>query len=157
MVEDKALQLVEALKTRHLTITTAESCTGGRIAAAITSVSGSSQVFPGSIVTYCDSMKMKYLEVPEALLETQGAVSEPVAWAMARGAARLFETDLAISVTGLAGPQGDGSHQPVGTVFLGLYALGDTKVEHHVFAGSREEIQAQATERALQMVLNHLA
>lgn len=157
MVEDKILALVAALKEKKLTITAAESCTGGRIASAITSVAGSSQVFPGSIITYCDEMKMKYLEVPEALLNTQGAVSEPVAWAMARGAARLFDTDLAISVTGLAGPDGDGSGQSVGTVFLGLYAQGDTQVEHHVFTGTREEIQQQATERAIEMALQYLS
>lgn len=157
MAEDNILCLVEALKKKHLTITAAESCTGGRIAAAITSVAGSSQVFPGSIVTYCDDMKQKYLEVPEALLETQGAVSEPVAWAMARGAARLFQTDLAISVTGLAGPEGDGSDQPIGTVFLGLYALGDTQVEHHLFTGTRTQIQEQAAQRALQMALEYLS
>lgn len=155
-MEDKALRLVTALKQKNLTITAAESCTGGRIAAAITSIAGSSQVFPGSIVTYCDDMKQKYLEVPEILLETQGAVSEPVAWAMARGAARLFDTDLALSVTGLAGPDGDGSDQPIGTVFLGLYAQGDTRAEHHVFAGTRSEIQQQAAERALDMALEYL-
>ena len=155
-MEDKALRLVTALKQKNLTITAAESCTGGRIAAAVTSVAGSSQVFPGSIVTYCDEMKQKYLEVPETLLETQGAVSEPVAWAMARGAARLFDTDLALAVTGLAGPEGDGSDQPIGTVFLGLYAQGDTRVAHHVFTGTRGQIQQQAAEAAMDMALEYL-
>ena len=155
-MEDKALRLVTALKQKNLTITAAESCTGGRIAAAVTSVAGSSQVFPGSIVTYCDEMKQKYLEVPETLLETQGAVSEPVAWAMARGAARLFDTDLALAATGLAGPEGDGSDQPIGTVFLGLYAQGDTRVAHYVFTGTRGQIQQQAAEAAMDMALEYL-
>lgn len=153
---DKALRLVTALKQKNLTITAAESCTGGRIAAAITSVSGSSQIFPGSVVSYCDDVKHTFLDVPEALLESPGAVSEPVAWAMARGAARIFDTDLALAVTGLAGPDGDGSGQPVGTVFLGLYAQGDTHVEHRVFTGTRSEIQQQAADRALDMALEYL-
>ncbi len=155
MVQDKALRLVTALKENNLTITAAESCTGGRIAAAITSVPGSSQIFPGSLVSYRDNVKHRMLFVPESLLEDSGAVSEPVAWAMARGAARLFETDVAIAVTGLAGPDGDGEH-PVGTVYLGLYAQGETVVEHHVFEGSREEIQMQATARALEMALENM-
>lgn len=156
-MDTKALRLVTALKQKNLTITAAESCTGGRIAAAITSVAGSSQVFPGSVVTYCDEMKQKMLEVPEALLEAQGAVSEPVVWAMARGAARLFDTDLALAVTGLAGPDGDSSEQPIGTVFLGLYAQGDARAEHHVFTGTRAQIQQQAAERALDMALEYLS
>ncbi len=150
-----AQRLVAALKEKNLTITAAESCTGGRVAAAITAVSGSSLVFPGGVVTYCDEMKKKLLDVPEALLENQGAVSEPVAWAMARGAARIFETELALSITGLAGPDGDGEH-PVGTVYLGLYAQGETVVEHHLFTGSREDIQTQAAQRALEMALEYL-
>lgn len=150
-----AQRLVAALKEKNLTITCAESCTGGRIAAAITAVPGSSQVFPGSVVTYWDDAKHNLLQVPSTILETQGAVSEPVAWAMARGAARIFETDLAISVTGLAGPDGDGEH-PVGTVFLGLYAQGETVVEHHLFTGDREEIQNQAAQQAIRIALEHL-
>ena len=155
MVRDKALRLVTALQEKNLTITAAESCTGGRIAAAITSVAGSSRIFPGSLVSYRDDVKHRMLFVPEALLEDSGAVSEPVAWAMARGAARMFETDMAIAVTGLAGPDGDGEH-PVGTAYLGIYAQGETLVEHHVYEGSREEIQMQATERALEMALENI-
>lgn len=150
-----AQRLVAALKEKNLTITAAESCTGGRIAAAITAVPGSSRVFPGALVTYCDDAKHRLLDVPDALLEAQGAVSEPVAWAMARGAARIFETDLALSVTGVAGPETDGEH-PVGTVYLGLYAQGETRVEHHVFLGDRDEIQARASQRALEMALEYL-
>lgn len=150
-----AQRLVEALKEKNLTISVAESCTGGRIAAAITAVAGSSQVFPGGVVTYCDEAKHNLLDVPTTLLETQGAVSEPVAWAMARGAARVFETDFAISVTGLAGPEGDGEH-PVGTVYLGFYAQGETVVEHHLFTGNREEIQNQASQQAIKIALDNL-
>lgn len=150
-----AQRLVAALKEKNLTISVAESCTGGRIAAAITAVPGSSLVFPGGVVTYCDDAKHSMLDVPTTLLETQGAVSEPVAWAMARGAARIFETDLSISVTGLAGPEGDGEH-PVGTVYLGFYAQGETVVEHHLFTGDRESIQNQASQQAIKIALDNL-
>jgi PncC family amidohydrolase len=151
-VEDKAKALVTALKEQGCTITTAESCTGGRIAAAITGVPGSSAVFPGGIVSYCNQVKHQLLEVPEELLNTYGAVSEPVARAMAQGAAKLLNTDLALSATGLAGPDGDGV-SPVGTVYLGVSFRGSTQVGRFVFPGDRAQVQAQATEKALELAL----
>ena len=152
MLSSKNWQLVELLREKKLTITTAESCTGGRIASAITGVPGSSQVFPGAIVSYCDRVKHQVLGVPQELLDRYTAVSEPVAAAMAQGAARVMGTELALSATGLAGPEGDGV-QSVGTVFLGLYAEGKSMVERHVFPGDRQQVQAAATERALEMAL----
>lgn len=149
----KAGSLVAWLRQRDWTITAAESCTGGRIAAAITAIPGSSQVFPGSLVTYCDAVKHRVLGVPQDLLDDYGAVSEPVAKAMAAGAARRMETDLALSATGVAGPDGDGSENPVGTVYLGLYARGEVTCERHVFPGDRASVQRQATERAIEMAL----
>ena len=146
---------MERLKAGRETITTAESCTGGRIAAAITAVPGSSQVFPGGIVSYCDRVKNELLMVPKALLKQYTAVSEPVARAMARGAAERMGTDFALSATGLAGPDGDGI-QPVGTVFLGLYAEGETICKHCVFSGSREEVRRQAVDAALELALSWL-
>lgn len=143
------------LRERNLTITTAESCTGGRIATAITAVPGSSHVFPGGIVSYCDRVKHQLLGVPEEMLEEYTAVSEPVAKAMVQGAASHLGTDLALSATGLAGPEGDGV-QPVGTVFLGLWVAGETYCEHHVFPGDRAQIQAQAAQRALEMAISWL-
>lgn len=148
----KAGRLVALLKERGLTITAAESCTGGRIAAAITAIPGSSAVFPGSLVTYCDAVKHRVLGVPQDLLDEYGAVSEPVARAMAAQAARVMETDLALSATGLAGPDGDG-REPVGTVYLGLYAGGEGTCERHVFSGDRAAVQRQATERAVELAL----
>ena len=141
------------LEKRKLTIATAESLTGGRIAAAITAVPGSSNVFPGGVVSYCDRIKHEVLGVPEELLSEYGAVSASVAEAMARGAARLMGTDLALSATGLAGPDGDGSPNPVGTVFLGLYAQGEVRVERHVFSGVRESVRDQSVAQALKMAL----
>ena len=148
-----AERLVRLLEERKLTITAAESLTGGRIAAAITAVPGSSHVFPGSVVSYCDRIKHEILDVPEESLAEYGAVSRPVAAAVARGAAARLGRALARAATGLAGPEGDGSDTPVGAVYLGLFALGETLVEHHVFPGDREAIQKQSVERALEMAL----
>lgn len=147
------MQLVAALQEKRLTITTAESCTGGMIAAAITDIPGSSGVFPGGIVSYSDRVKHDLLSVPQDILDTLGAVSQGSAEAMATGAARRMGTDLALSATGIAGPQGDGSDNPVGTVYLGLFARGETTVEHHVFPGDRNAVRRQATDRALSMAL----
>ena len=148
--------LVRLLLEEGLTITTAESCTGGRMAAAITAISGSSGVFPGGIVSYCNDVKHRLLGVPNELLDAFGPVSPQVAEAMVRGAAACMGTDLAISATGLAGPLGDGSDHPVGTVYLGLYAKGRTTVEKCMFCGTRNEIQRQAAEYCLNMALSWL-
>ena len=155
-MESNAARLVGLLKEKHFTITTAESLTGGTIAKIITTVPGSSAVFPGGVVSYCDRIKHEVLQVPRNLLDEHGAVSEPVARAMARGAAALMGTDLAVSATGLAGPEGDGSENPVGTVYLGLYAGGKAYCEHHVFSGDRESVRRQAAERAVNMALEWL-
>ena len=152
----KAERLVRLLTQQGLTITAAESLTGGRIAAAITSVPGSSNVFPGGVVSYCDRIKHEVLGVPEDVLSEFGAVSAPAAGAMARGAARLMGTELALSATGLAGPAGAGSANPVGTVFLGLCAMGQVRVERHVFSGDREAVRTQSMDRALELALEWL-
>ena len=153
---ENAAALVRRLKAEGKTITCAESCTGGRIAAAITAVPGSSAVFPGSIVSYCDGVKHGLLGVPEELLQSVGAVSEDVARAMAQGAAGVFGTDLALSATGIAGPDGDGSGKPVGTVWLGIFCRGKCRAECHVFPGDRASVQALAASRALEMALEAL-
>ena len=152
-MEDKAQGLVAALKERGMSLTTAESLTGGRIAAAITAVPGSSQVFPGGVVSYCDRIKHQVLGVPQALLERWGAVSEPVARAMAQGAAQVMGADVAVSATGLAGPEGDGSETPVGTVYLGLWIRGETFCRRYVFSGDRSGVQNQAVAGALELAL----
>lgn len=144
------------MQEQGLTITTAESLTGGRIAGAITAAPGSSRVFPGGVVSYCDGIKHQVLGVPQELLEHDGAVSEPVAKAMAEGAANLMHTDLAVSATGLAGPEGDGSENPVGTVYLGLYVRGEIRCERHIFSGGREAVREQTVRRAIEMAMEAL-
>lgn len=135
------------------TLATAESCTGGGIGAALTAVSGSSAVYKGGIVSYCNEIKHALLGVDEKLLEELGAVSGPVAREMAIGARNALSADVAVSVTGLAGPGGDEYGNPVGTVFIG-YADAKTALarEYH-FSGDREEVRRQAICSALELIL----
>lgn len=146
-------ELISRLRERKLTLCTAESCTGGGIGAALTSVPGSSEVFLGGIISYTNGVKNRILGVPGGLLDALGAVSSPVAEAMAQGAKRAIGADLAVSVTGLAGPGGDAYGNPVGTVFLG-FADGDRTLsrEYH-FPGDREQVRAAAVREALALAL----
>lgn len=138
------------------TLCTAESLTGGGIGAALTSVPGASKVFKGGVISYTDEVKREVLGVPAADLTAYGAVSAPVAQAMALGVRQLLKADVAVSVTGLAGPDGDEFGHEVGTVFIG-YAdqNGSTAGEYH-FAGDRESVRAQTIEAALQLILGKL-
>ena len=135
------------------TLVTAESCTGGGIGAALTAISGSSEVYKGGIISYTNWVKHKYLNVPQEMLDTVGAVSAPVAEAMAKGARDNLQADVAVSVTGLAGPSGDAYGNPVGTVFVGYADAVKVISRHYVFAGNREEVRQQAAKAALQLIL----
>lgn len=134
---------------------TAESCTGGMIGAALTAVSGASNVYKGGIVSYTNEAKHKLLGVDAALLETEGAVSASVAKAMAVGARKALDADIAVSVTGLAGPGGDEFGNPVGTVFIGYADKTAADARHFVFAGDRERVRVQAVEEALKLILEY--
>ena len=135
------------------TLATAESCTGGGIGTAITSVPGSSEIYKGGIISYTNWVKENVLCVKRELLEKVGAVSAPVAEAMAKGAKMRLEVDVAVSVTGLAGPGGDEFGNPVGTVYIGYCDDNECCSECFVFAGDRESVRQQAVEAALQLVL----
>ena len=135
------------------TLATAESLTGGGIGNAITAVSGSSAVYKGGIVSYCNEIKHKLLDVDMELLDSVGAVSAPVAEAMAAGARRVLDADVAVSVTGLAGPGGDEFGNPVGTVFVGYADDKAVFSRGFLFEGSRESIRKQTIEAALRLVL----
>lgn len=135
------------------TLVTAESLTGGGIGAVLTAVSGASAVYKGGVISYTNEVKHGILGVPEEMLEAHGAVSAPVAEAMAIGVRKLLDADVAVSVTGLAGPGGDDYGNPVGTVFIG-YADRETSLYlHRLFSGSREEIRQKTIEAALTLVL----
>ena len=144
--------VLSALKGK--TLVTAESLTGGGIGAALTAVSGASAVYKGGIISYTNAVKHGVLGVPLELLDQCGAVSQPVARAMAEGARKVLEADVAVSVTGLAGPTGDEYGNPVGTVFIGYSDSYHTEVKHCLFTGDRESIRNQTMEAALQLILS---
>lgn len=144
-------EVLRALAGR--TLVTAESCTGGGIGAALTQVPGSSSVYKGGVISYTNWVKHRLLGVDEEMLETLGAVSAPVARAMAEGARRSLQADVAVSVTGLAGPGGDEYGNPVGTVFIGYSDATTTLTRKFVFPGDREAVRSAAIREALKLVL----
>jgi nicotinamide-nucleotide amidase len=135
--ETLAAVAVRLLRERGRSIATAESCTGGLVAQRLTDVPGASEAFLGGVVAYADAAKRELLGVPEALLAEHGAVSEPVARAMAEGARERFGADLAVATTGISGPSGGTPDKPVGLVFLALADAARTHVDHFVFALDR--------------------
>lgn len=160
-VSDEALvSLAERLQRlcleRHETVTTAESCTGGLIATAITAVPGSSGYFLGGLVTYADAAKVDVLGVPREMLSAHGAVSAQVARAMAGGARERFGASLAISTTGVAGPDGGSAAKPVGLVYLGLAAPGEADVRRLLLSGDRSAIRNAAAAAALEWLIEHV-
>ena len=151
-----SFEVVSQLAEKKLTLATAESCTGGWIGRELTAVPGSSAVYLGGVISYTNGVKEKLLKVPAKMLEQYGAVSAPVAAAMANGAREAIGADLAVSVTGLAGPGGDTFGIPVGTVFFGFADENGAIWEKHLFAGSREEVRLAACQRALELILEHI-
>lgn len=150
----QAQQICQQLKSNKQTLVTAESCTGGMIAAVITAIAGSSAVFEGGFVTYSNAMKHRFLGVPEDILENKGAVSFETAKAMAEGAQKAAQVDLAVSVTGIAGPGGATDTKPVGLVYVGLAVTGqETQVKECHFDGDRDAVRQQTAETALGMIL----
>ena len=143
--------VLAALKGKSLV--TAESLTGGGIGAALTAIPGSSGVYKGGVICYTNWVKQNILGVPAEVLNTHGAVSEPTARAMAEGVRALMKADIAISVTGLAGPGGDEYGNPVGTVCIGYQDERHTVTNRYQFQGSREDVRKQTIETALQLVL----
>ena len=139
------------------TLVTAESCTGGGIGAALTSVSGSSAVYKGGVISYTNEVKNQVLGVSQDLLDRYGAVSPWVAGEMASGVRKLLKADIAVSVTGLAGPGGDDRGNPVGTVFIGYEDAAKASVHHFCFTGDREAVREQAVRAALNLILENNA
>ena len=145
--------VLAALKGK--TLATAESCTGGGIGAAITAVPGSSEVYKGGIISYTNWVKNRILGVDQNLLDRFGAVSAPVAESMAQGVRAVLETDVAVSVTGLAGPGGDEFGNPVGLVFIGYSDKNQTLSQKFLFPGDRETVRQSAVTEALKLVLEN--
>ena len=149
MMNKSIEEIVEFLIDKKLTITTAEYCTGGLIASGIVDIPGVSEIFNEGYVTYSNEAKKSLLGVKEETLDTVGAVSEETARQMAVGAAKAAKADVALSATGIAGPDGGTDEKPVGLVYLGCYCMGNTYVERHVFKGDRSEVRNAAVEAAL--------
>jgi CDP-diacylglycerol--glycerol-3-phosphate 3-phosphatidyltransferase len=147
-----AARVIELAASRSCTLGTAESCTGGLIAATLTSVPGSSAVFKGGIVSYANEVKQSSLGVSAATLESYGAVSEQTARQMAIGARQALNADITVSTTGIAGPGGGSADKPVGTVWFGLAHGDDVHAECHHFQGSRRQVRQQARAQALALL-----
>lgn len=156
MNETLERQVIAALKARGLTLAAAESCTGGLTAKRLTDVPGASAVFLGGVVSYTNGVKERALGVPHDMLEEYGAVSEPVARAMAEGVRRLTCADLALSVTGVAGPDKDDRGHDVGTVYIALSAKNETTVQLLHLSGGRSAIRAAAADGMFRMLLAYL-
>lgn len=148
---DKAL--VETLKNKCLTITTAESCTGGMVASSIVNISGASEIFKEGYITYSNEAKERVLGVRHETLEQYKAVSEEVAREMAEGAVNKAGTDISVSVTGVAGPSKE-DDKPVGLVYIGCCYKGITHVKECELSGDRHTIRCQSTKEALKFVLD---
>lgn len=148
--------LATALRQSGQTLALAESCTGGMIAARITALPGSSAYFSGGVVAYSNAVKAALLRVPEELLASHGAVSDEVARAMADGARLVIGSDLALSVTGIAGPDGGTAEKPAGTVFIALSSHSGCTAHRYLFQGDRAAVRQRTTEQALFLLKNHL-
>ncbi len=151
-----AERLVSLLTARQMTCATAESCTGGGIGAAITSVSGASAVYKGGIISYANEAKENLLGVSAATLAQYGAVSPETAAQMAQGARQRLKVDLAVSVTGVAGPTGGTPEKPVGLVWFGVASARGIFTEKHIFSGDRAAIRAATAEQAIGLLIKEL-
>jgi nicotinamide-nucleotide amidase len=153
-----AARLIDLLKAQKKTVTTVESCTGGLIAGAITAISGSSEVFETGFVTYSNAAKTALVGVPEALFPLYGAVSEEVASAMAEGGLKVSGADIALSVTGIAGPTGGSAEKPVGMVCFGLSRRGKTLTRTRQFGNiGRDAVREKSVANALQWAIDELS
>ena len=149
--EETTLEMAVAdlLMANDLTVTTAESCTGGMIAARIINVPGVSECYKAGLVTYSNKAKRKFLGVRKSTLDKYGAVSSKTASEMAKGAALLMKSDVAVAVTGIAGPDGGTEEKPVGLVYIGCSIKGEVTVKEYHFSGTRSQIREATTSAAL--------
>lgn len=150
-------ELFKALRQRGIKIATAESCTGGMIAKTITDEAGSSEIFERGFVTYSNESKAELLAVPQDMLDTKGAVSAEVAQAMAEGALEHSNAKIAVSCTGIAGPDGGSADKPVGLVYIGVASvMGAPQTYEHHFTGDRDAVRSQTVDAALNHVMECL-
>ena len=148
--------IVQALAQRKETITFAESCTGGQLAAAFTAISGASTVFNGSVVSYANTIKVRWLGVHPATLEKHGAVSRECVAEMLTGVLKMAQADYAIAVSGIAGPTGGTPDKPVGTVYIGIQTPQTSIIYHNVFGGDRASVQHQSVIFAIEKLFEKI-
>ena len=148
--------IADLLISNNLTIACAESCTGGMLASRLTSVSGSSAYINGSIVTYSNEMKMRFLNVDKDLLEQKGAVCKEVAIQMAEGIKSSIGSDLGVGITGIAGPTGATKDKPIGLVYIAVSGKCGTIVKENIFSGDREAVRYRSTQQALEMIRQYI-
>jgi len=157
VIDEKLITQVSFhLKKYNLTIATAESCTGGLLANTLTNLSGSSAYFDRGVISYSNSAKIDLLGIPENLLNTHGAVSEPGAKAMAEGIRTTSNVDIGLATTGIAGPTGGTKEKPVGLVYIALSTTNNTPVKKYQFSGNRLQNKENTCHAALQMLLEQL-
>ena len=144
-------EIVQLLQRNRMTITTAESCTGGLISATLVNVSGASDVLKLCVVTYAEEAKQQILGVKAETLEKYGVVSEETAYEMAQGALAYASADVALSVTGIAGPGGGTKEKPVGLVYIGCNVRGCIRIEKHLFQGDRLTVRESSVNAALRL------
>ena len=154
--KQNTIDIINTLKEKKQTITFAESCTGGRVASAFTAISGASSVLNGSVVSYANEIKSKWLGVSEQTLMEHGAVSLECVEEMLVGVVKMADANHAIAISGIAGPTGGTEEKPVGTVYIGVMVDDEIAVEHCLFVGSRDSIQEQATEYAIAFLKNKI-
>lgn len=145
-------RIAELLEKKNIKVSTAESCTGGLVAAALVNVAGISNWFEEGYVTYSNTAKQKLLGVDKDTLEQFGAVSEQTARQMAIGAAKAAGCQAAVATTGIAGPDGGTDEKPVGLVYIGAVVRDDIVIEKHIFKGDRADVRTQSTQAALELL-----
>jgi nicotinamide-nucleotide amidase len=155
-MDNTAVEIINIMREKKLTLGTVESATGGLIAHMITNIPGSSDVFRGSIISYSNEIKIKIVGVKEATLQESGAVSGQVARAMAKRGRKVLGVDICVADTGIAGPGGATPGKPVGLFYLGLSHKDGTFTQKHIFKGTREENKQQAAQTALMRVREYL-
>ena len=155
-MDNTAVEIINIMREKKLTLGTVESATGGLIAYMITNIPGSSDVFRGSIISYSNEIKIKIVGVKEATLQESGAVSGQVARAMAKRGRKVLGVDICMADTGIAGPGGATPGKPVGLFYLGLSHKKGTFTQKHIFKGTREENKQQASQTALMRVREYL-
>ena len=159
-INEQSKILFDKCIEKNITVTTAESCTGGMVASSIVSINGSSSIFKSSIVTYSNSMKSKLLKIPPSVLEINGAVSEQTAYQMALNVLSIMESDVSIAVTGIAGPTGGSIDKPVGLVWIAISTKTNVFKKKYLLDGNRLEIRQRTTLESLKfankIITDHL-